>query len=122
MIQAHTNLAVIDNSGAKTVQCIKVLGGSKRKVASIGDIIIVAVKDSIPRGKVRKGEVLKALIVRTSKEISRKDGINIRFDKNAVVLLNSQEVPIGTRIFGPVSHELRKKQFMKVISLASTVI
>ena len=122
MIQAHTNLTVIDNSGAKVVQCIKVLGGSKRKVASIGDIIIVSVKDSIPRGRVKKGEVLKALIVRTRKEISRLDGMTLRFDRNAVVLLNNQGVPIGTRIFGPVSHELRKKEFMKVISLANSVI
>lgn len=122
MIQAHSNLKVIDNSGAKIVQCIKVLRGSKRKVASIGDIIIVAVKDAIPRGKVKKGEVLKGLIVRTKKEVSRKDGATLRFDNNAIVLLNNQEIPIGTRIFGPVSNELRKKQFTKVISLATTVV
>lgn len=122
MIQAHSNLKVVDNSGAKIVQCIKVLGGSKRKVASIGDIIIVSVKDAIPRGKVKKGEVLKGLIVRTKKEISRKDGVTLKFDNNAIVLLNNQEIPIGTRIFGPVSNELRKKQFMKIISLATTVV
>lgn len=122
MIQSHTNLRVIDNSGARSVQCIKVLGGSKRKVASVGDIIVVAVKESIPKGKVKKGEVRRAVIVRTKKEISRKDGSYLRFDENAVVLVNSQNVPISTRIFGPVSRELRNKRFMKIISLAPSVI
>lgn len=122
MIQSHTNLKVIDNSGARSVQCIKVLGGSKRKVASVGDIIVVAIKESIPKGKVKKGEVRRAVIVRTKKEISRKDGSYIRFDENAVVLVNPQNVPISTRIFGPVSRELRNKKFMKIISLAPSVI
>ena len=122
MIQSHTNLKVIDNSGARSVQCIKVLGGSKRKVASVGDIIVVAVKESIPKGKVKKGEVRRAVIVRTKKEISRKDGSYLRFDENAVVLVNPQNVPISTRIFGPVSRELRNKKFMKIISLAPSVI
>jgi large subunit ribosomal protein L14 len=122
MIQSHTNLRVIDNSGARSVQCIKVLGGSKRKVASVGDIIVVAVKESIPKGKVKKGEVRRAVIVRTKKEISRKDGSYLRFDENAVVLVNPQNVPISTRIFGPVSRELRSKRFMKIISLAPSVI
>lgn len=122
MIQSHTNLRVIDNSGARSVQCIKVLGGSRRKVASVGDIIVVAVKESIPKGKVKKGEVRRAVIVRTKKEISRKDGSYLRFDENAVVLVNPQNVPISTRIFGPVSRELRSKKFMKIISLAPSVI
>jgi len=122
MIQSHTNLRVIDNSGARSVQCIKVLGGSRRKVASVGDIIVVAVKESIPKGKVKKGEVRRAVIVRTKKEISRKDGSYLRFDENAVVLVNPQNVPISTRIFGPVSRELRSKRFMKIISLAPSVI
>ena len=122
MIQMQTNLKVADNSGAKRVQCIKVLGGSKRKVASVGDVIIVSVKDAIPRGKVKKGEVRRAVIVRTAKEIRRADGSAIRFDDNAAVLINLQGEPIGTRIFGPVTRELRGKDFMKIISLAPEVL
>ena len=122
MIQMRTNLEVADNSGARRVQCIKVLGGSKRKTASIGDIIVVSVKEAIPRGKVKKGEVHKALIVRTSKEIRRGDGSSLRFDRNAAVILNNQNEPIGTRIFGPVVRELRAKNFMKIISLAPEVL
>ena len=122
MIQAHTNLKVIDNTGARVVQCIKVLGGSKRKVAKIGDIIVVSIKSAIPRSKVKKGEVHRALIVRTKKEIQRKDGTFVKFDNNTVVLVNLQNAPIGSRIFGPVSKELRKKDHMKVISLASGVL
>ena len=118
----QTNLDVADNSGARKIQCIKVLGGSKRRFASIGDIIIVSVKDAIPRGKVKKGEVLKAVIVRTKKDFKRTDGTTIRFDKNAAVLLDKQEEPIATRIFGPVTHELRTKKFMKIISLAPEVL
>ena len=122
MIQMRSNLEVADNSGARRVQCIKVLGGSKRKTASIGDIIVVSVKEAIPRGKVKKGEVHKALIVRTSKEIRRGDGTSVRFDRNAAVLINKQGEPIGTRIFGPVTRELRAKKFMKIISLAPEVL
>ena len=122
MIQMQTNLDVADNSGARKIQCIKVLGGSKRRFASIGDIIIVSIKDAIPRGKVKKGEVLKAIIVRTRKEFKRIDGTTIRFDKNAAVLLDKQEEPIATRIFGPVTRELRTKKFMKIISLAPEVL
>lgn len=122
MIQVQTRLDVADNSGARSVQCIKVLGGSKRKVASVGDIIVVAIKDAIPRGKVKKGEVHKAVIVRTRKEVCRPDGTVIRFDKNAAVLVNNQGEPIGTRIFGPVVRELRAKRFMKIISLAPEVL
>ena len=122
MIQMQTNLDVADNSGARKIQCIKVLGGSKRRFASIGDIIIVSIKDAIPRGKVKKGEVLKAIIVRTKKEFKRVDGTTIRFDKNAAVLLDKQEEPIATRIFGPVTRELRTKKFMKIISLAPEVL
>ena len=122
MIQMQSNLEVADNSGARKIQCIKVLGGSKRRFASIGDIIIVSVKDAIPRGKVKKGEVLKAVIVRTKKDYSRADGTSIRFDKNAAVLLDKQEEPIATRIFGPVTRELRTKKFMKIISLAPEVL
>ena len=122
MIQMQTNLDVADNSGARKIQCIKVLGGSKRRFASIGDIIIVSIKDAIPRGKVKKGEVLKAIIVRTKKEFKRIDGTTIRFDKNAAVLLDKQEEPIATRIFGPVTRELRIKKFMKIISLAPEVL
>ena len=122
MIQMQTNLNVADNSGARKIQCIKVLGGSKRRFASIGDIIIVSVKDAIPRGKVKKGEVLKAVIVRTKKDFKRKDGTTIRFDKNAAVLLDKQEEPIATRIFGPVTRELRTKKFMKIISLSPEVL
>ena len=122
MIQMQSNLFVADNSGAKRIQCIKVLGGSKRRFASIGDIIVVSIKDAIPRAKVKKGEVFKAVIVRTSKEFTRQDGSTIRFDKNAAVLLDKQEEPIGTRIFGPVTRELRTKKFMKIISLAPEVL
>ena len=122
MIQMQTNLYVADNSGARKIQCIKVLGGSKRRFASIGDIIIVSVKDAIPRGKVKKGEVLKAVIVRTKKDFKRNDGTTIRFDKNAAVLLDKQEEPIATRIFGPVTRELRTKKFMKIISLSPEVL
>jgi len=118
----QTNLDVADNSGARKIQSIKVLGGSKRRLASIGDIIIVSIKDAIPRGKVKKGEVLKAIIVRTKKEFKRIDGTTIRFDKNAAVLLDKQEEPIATRIFGPVTRELRTKKFMKIISLAPEVL
>jgi large subunit ribosomal protein L14 len=122
MIQMQTNLDVADNSGARRVQCIKVLGGSKRKVASVGDIIVVSVKEAIPRGRVKKGDVHRAVIVRTSKEIRREDGTAIRFDTNAAVLINKQGEPIGTRIFGPVTRELRAKRFMKIISLAPEVL
>ena len=122
MIQMQTKLDVADNSGAKQVQCIKVLGGSKRRTASIGDIIVVSVKEAIPRGKVKKGEVLKAVIVRTKKEIRRNDGSVIRFDTNAAVLVNANGEPLGTRIFGPVTRELRSKNLMKIVSLAPEVI
>ena len=122
MIQMQSNLFVADNSGARKIQCIKVLGGSKRRFASIGDIIVVSIKDAIPRAKVKKGEVFKAVIVRTSKEFTRNDGSTIRFDKNAAVLLDKQEEPIATRIFGPVTRELRTKKFMKIISLAPEVL
>ncbi|MBM3585523.1 MAG: 50S ribosomal protein L14 [Alphaproteobacteria bacterium] len=122
MIQMRTNLDVADNSGARRVQCIKVLGGSKRVSAGVGDVIVVSVKDAIPRGKVKKGEVLRAVIVRTAKEVRRPDGSAIRFDRNAAVLINKQGEPIGTRIFGPVTRELRAKKFMKIISLAPEVL
>ena len=122
MIQAESNLEVADNSGARRVQCIRVLGGSRRRWASIGDIIVVAVKEAIPRGRVKKGDVHQAVIVRTSKEITRADGSAIRFDKNAAVLINRQGEPIGTRIFGPVTRELRARRFMKIISLAPEVL
>ena len=122
MIQMQTNLRVADNSGARRVQCIKVLGGSKRKVAAVGDVIVVSVKEAIPRGRVKKGEVLRAVIVRTAKEIRRNDGSSIRFDNNAAVLINKQNEPIGTRIFGPVTRELRAKKFMKIVSLAPEVL
>jgi large subunit ribosomal protein L14 len=122
MIQMQSNLDVADNSGARRVQCIKVLGGSKRRTAGVGDIIVVSVKEAIPRGRVQKGDVHKAVIVRTAKEIRRADGSAIRFDRNAAVLINPQGEPIGTRIFGPVTRELRAKQFMKIISLAPEVI
>ena len=122
MIQMQSKLFVADNSGARTIQCIKVLGGSKRRFASIGDIIVVSIKDAIPRAKVKKGEVFKAVIVRTSKEFTRNDGSTIRFDKNAAVLLDKQEEPVATRIFGPVTRELRTKKFMKIISLAPEVL
>tara|TARA_Y100000768_G_C23704498_1_gene552918 strand:+ start:291 stop:659 length:369 start_codon:yes stop_codon:yes gene_type:complete len=122
MIQMQSKLFVADNSGARKIQCIKVLGGSKRKSASIGDIIVVSIKDAIPRAKVKKGDVYKAVIVRTSKDFQRNDGTSIRFDKNAAVLLDKQEEPIATRIFGPVTRELRTKKFMKIISLAPEVL
>jgi large subunit ribosomal protein L14 len=122
MIQMQTNLEVADNSGARRVQCIKVLGGSKRKFAWVGDVIVVSVKDAIPRGRVKKGEVHRAVIVRTAKAIRRKDGSAIRFDRNAAVLITKENEPIGTRIFGPVTRELRSKNFMKIISLAPEVL
>jgi len=122
MIQEETNLVVADNSGAKKVRCIRVLGGSGRKYASLGDLIVVAVKSAIPNGQVKKGEVSRAVIVRTNKEVRRKDGSYIRFDENAAVLLNAQNEPKGTRIFGPVARELREKQFMKIVSLAPEVL
>ena len=122
MIQMQTNLDVADNSGARRVQCIKVLGGSKRKYASIGDTIVVSVKEAIPRGRVKKGQVMKAVVVRTAKGVRRPDGSIIRFDKNAAVLINNQAEPIGTRIFGPVPRELRSKNHMKIISLAPEVL
>jgi large subunit ribosomal protein L14 len=122
MIQMQSNLEVADNSGAKRVMCIKVLGGSKRKYASIGDVIVVSVKDAIPRGRVKKGDVHRAVIVRTAKELRRADGTSIRFDHNAAVLINKQGEPIGTRIFGPVTRELRGKKFMKIVSLAPEVL
>lgn len=122
MIQMQTNLEVADNSGARRVQCIKVLGGSRRKSASVGDVIVVSVKEAIPRGRVRKGDIYRAVIVRTAKEIRREDGSSIRFDRNAAVLINNQGEPIGTRIFGPVTRELRAKRYMKIISLAPEVL
>ncbi len=122
MIQQETNLEVADNSGARRVQCIKVLGGSKRRTASVGDIIVVSVKEAQPDGRVKKGEVARAVIVRTAKEIRRSDGSALRFDSNAAVLINKQNEPIGTRIFGPVTRELRGKNFMKIISLAPEVL
>ncbi|MEO4040723.1 50S ribosomal protein L14 [Hoeflea sp. CAU 1731] len=122
MIQMQTNLDVADNSGARRVMCIKVLGGSKRKYASVGDIIVVSVKEAIPRGRVKKGDVMKAVVVRTAKDIRRADGSVIRFDKNAAVLVDNKKEPIGTRIFGPVPRELRAKAHMKIISLAPEVL
>lgn len=122
MIQMQTNLDVADNSGAKRVQCIKVLGGSKRRYASVGDVIVVSVKEAIPRGRVKKGEIVKAVVVRTAKDIQRADGSAIRFDRNAAVLVTAQLEPIGTRIFGPVTRELRAKKHMKIISLAPEVL
>jgi large subunit ribosomal protein L14 len=122
MIQMQTNLDVADNSGARRVQCIKVLGGSKRRTATVGDIIVVSVKDAIPRGRVKKGDVHKAVIVRTANAIHRPDGSSIRFDRNAAVLITAQEEPIGTRIFGPVTRELRARKFMKIVSLAPEVL
>ena len=122
MIQMQTNLDVADNSGARRVQCIKVLGGSKRKYASVGDIIVVSVKEAIPRGRVKKGDVRKAVVVRTAKEVRRDDGTAIRFDSNAAVILNNNNEPLGTRLFGPVVRELRAKSFMKIISLAPEVL
>ncbi|MGR8952792.1 MAG: 50S ribosomal protein L14 [Gammaproteobacteria bacterium] len=122
MIQMQTNLDVADNSGAKKVMCIKVLGGSHRRYANIGDIIKVSIKDAIPRGRVKKGEVYNALVVRTSKGVRRPDGSVIRFDDNAAVILNNNLQPLGTRIFGPVTRELRGEKFMKIISLAPEVL
>ena len=122
MIQQQSNLEVADNSGARRVMCIKVIGGSQRKFASVGDVIVVSVKEAIPRGKVKKGEVHRAVIVRTRRDIHRPDGSTIRFDKNAAVLITKQNEPIGTRIFGPVTRELRAKQFMKIVSLAPEVL
>src|SRR5271154_4793844 len=122
MIQMQTNLDVADNSGARRVMCIKVLGGSKRRYAGVGDVIRVTVKEAIPRGKVKKGDVLFAVVVRTRKGVRRDDGSLIRFDGNAAVLLNAQMQPIGTRIFGPVTRELRTEQFMKIVSLAPEVL
>ena len=122
MIQMQTNLDVADNSGARRVQCIKVLGGSKRKYASIGDTIVVSVKEAIPRGRVKKGQMMKAVVVRTAKETRRKDGSYIRFDENAVVIINEQGEPRATRIFGPVARELREKKYMKIVSLAPEVL
>ncbi|MEW6194525.1 MAG: 50S ribosomal protein L14 [Bacteroidota bacterium] len=122
MVQEETNLVVADNSGAKKVRCIRVLGGSNRRYASVGDVIVVSVKTALPGGGVKKGEVSKAVIVRTKKEVRRNDGSYIRFDENAAVLLNNQDEPRGTRIFGPVARELRDKKFMKIISLAPEVL
>ena len=122
MIQQETNLDVADNSGARRVQCIKVLGGSKRRYASVGDIIVVSIKEASPRGRVKKGTVMKAIVVRTAKDIRRPDGSVIRFDRNAAVLINAQGEPVGTRIFGPVPRELRAKNQMKIISLAPEVL
>ena len=122
MIQAQTYLDIADNSGARKVMCIKVLGGSKRRYASVGDIIKVTVKEAIPRGRVRKGQVLDAVVVRTKKGVRRSDGRLIKFDGNAAVLLNAQKQPIGTRIFGPVTRELRNENFMRIISLAPEVL
>ena len=122
MIQVETNLEVADNSGARRIQCIKVLGGSKRRYASIGDVIVVTVKEAIPRGRVKKGEIVRAVVVRTAKDIRRRDGSAIRFDSNAAVLIDPQGEPIGTRIFGPVTRELRATKYMKIISLAPEVL
>lgn len=122
MVQQETNLVVADNSGAKKVKCIKVLGGTRKRYATVGDVIVVSVKSAIPGGNVKKGEVSKAVIVRTAKEVKRDDGSYIRFDENAAVLLNAQLEPRGTRIFGPVARELRDKKFMKIISLAPEVL
>ena len=122
MIQQQTILDVADNSGAKKVQCIKVLGGSRRRYASLGDVIVVSVKEAIPQSKVKKGEVARAVIVRTAREVKRPDGSYIRFDGNSAVLINKDLEPVGTRIFGPVARELREKEFMKIISLAPEVI
>ena len=122
MIQMQSNLEVADNSGARRVQCIKVLGGSGRRSAGVGDVIVVSVKEAIPRGRVKKGDVYRAVIVRTAKEVRRDDGTAIRFDRNAAVLLNKQNERIGTRIFGPVTRELRSRNFMKIVSLAPEVL
>lgn len=122
MIQTQTKLKVADNSGAKLLSCIKVLGGSRRRYASVGDIVVVSVKEAMPNSKVKKGDVVRAVIVRTTKEISRPDGSYIKFDDNSAVLINQQREPVGTRIFGPVARELRAKNFMKIISLAPEVL
>ena len=122
MIQAETRLTVADNSGARVLYCIKVLGGSRRRYASVGDIIVVSIKEAIPNAKVKKGDVLKAVVVRTKKEIRRADGSFIRFDDNSAVLINAQKEPLGTRIFGPVARELCAKRFMKIVSLAPEVL
>jgi large subunit ribosomal protein L14 len=122
MIQPETRLTVADNSGAKKLYCIKVLGGSRRRYASVGDIIVVSVKEALPNSKVKKGDVMKAVVVRTAKEVGRPDGSYIKFDDNSAVLINNQMEPIGTRIFGPVARELRAKRFMKIVSLAPEVI
>ena len=122
MIQMQTNLDVADNAGARSVRCIKVLGGSKRRFASVGDIIVVSIKEAIPRGRVKKGDVMKAVVVRTAKDIRRADGSVIRFDNNAAVLVDNKKEPVGTRIFGPVPRELRGKGHMKIISLAAEVL
>ena len=122
MIQMQTRLQVADNTGARSVMCIKVLGGSKRRYARVGDLIKVSVKEAIPRGKVKKGQVLTALVVRTKKGVRRGDGSQIRFDDNAAILLNAQQAPIGTRVFGPVTRELRNEKFMRIISLAPEVL
>jgi large subunit ribosomal protein L14 len=122
MIQMQSNLDVADNSGARRVQCIKVLGGAKRRYAGVGDIIVVSVKEAIPRGRVKKGDIRKAVVVRTAKEVHRADGTSIRFDRSAAVILSNNNEPLGTRIFGPVVRELRAKNFMKIISLAPEVL
>ena len=122
MIQNETKLDVADNSGAKLVQCIKVLGGAGRRYARVGDIIVVSVKEAIPRGRVKKGDVRRAVVVRTAKEVRREDGTVIRFDRNAAVIINNNQEPVGTRIFGPVVRELRAKNFMKIVSLAPEVL
>ena len=122
MIQMQSNLEIADNSGARRVQCIKVLGGSGRRSAGVGDVIVVSVKEAIPRGRVKKGDVYRAVIVRTAKEVRRDDGTAIRFDRNAAVLLNKQNEPIGTRIFGPIAREIRDKNFSKIVSLAPEVV
>ena len=122
MIRTQTNLDVADNSGARRVECIKVLGGTRRKTATVGDTIVVSIKEAIPRGRVKKGETARAVIVRTRKEVHRPDGSSIRFDRNAAVLVNAAGEPIGTRIFGPVTRELRAKQHMKIVSLAPEVL
>jgi large subunit ribosomal protein L14 len=122
MIQVHTNLNVADNSGAKRVQCIRIPGGTKRRYAEVGDIVVVSVKDALPTSQVKKGTVLKAVIVRTAKEFGRKDGTYIRFSDNAAVLINETNEPRGTRIFGPVARELREKKFMRIVSLAPEVL
>ena len=122
MIRMESILGVADNSGAKKIHCVKVLGGSKRRYASIGDVIVVSIREAMPNGKVKKGDVARAVIVRTAKEIRRKDGTYIRFDENSAVLINAQGEPIGTRIFGPVARELRAKNYMKIVSLAPEVL